>query len=381
MASHDDDRPPVSLAALLADMPDPRVERTRLHRLDEIIILTMIAVVCGADDWVAVETYGEANEAWLKEFLELPNGIPSHDTLGRVFRMIDPTELSTRLGRWLEALQEPVEDDQVCVDGKTLRRSLDSASGKAPLHVVNAWAAGARVFLGQLGVDGKENEIVAIPRLLKLLDLKKRLVTLDAMGCQKEIARVVVEGGGHYLLRVKDNQPTLHAEMRTFFLDAERDGFRLQKWSSYEETDGDHGRIEVRKTWACDDLSWFEDRAKWANLCSVVVQRNRREAKGKVTESLHIYICTRPAKDVERLAVAARRHWAIENELHWVLDMAFDEDWSRVRRDNAPLNLAAIRRHAASILKKNTTLKIGVANRRRAAGWNRDILIRTLLGR
>jgi predicted transposase YbfD/YdcC len=381
MASRDDECPAVSLSALLAELPDPRVERTRLHPLRDIILLTLIAVVCGADDWVAVQAYGEMNEEWLKEFLELPNGIPSHDTLGRVFRMLDSTELSTRLGRWLEALQEPVEDEQVCVDGKTLRRAFDAASGRSPLHVINAWAAGARIALGQVGVEGKENEIVAIPRLLKLLDLKKRLVTLDAMGCQKEIARVVVEGGGDYLLRVKDNQPTLHAEMRTFFLDAEKDGFRHQKWTRFEETEGDHGRIEVRQTWACDELAWFEDHSKWADLRSVVVQRNRREANGKVTENLHVYISTRPATDVERLAHAARRHWAVENELHWVLDMAFDEDWSRVRRDNAALNLAAIRRLAVSILRKNTTLKVGVANRRRAAGWNRAFLTRTLLGR
>jgi len=381
MASREDDRSPASLASFIADLPDPRVERSRLHPLSDIVLLTLIAVTCGADDWVSVEAYGEINEAWLKEFLELPNGIPSHDTLGRVFRMLDPVELSTRLGRWLEALQEPVEDEQVCIDGKSLRRAFDAASGKAPMHIVNAWAAGARIALGQVGVDSKENEIVAIPKLLKLLDLKKRIVTLDAMGCQKEIARLVVEGGGDYLLRVKDNQPTLHEEMRTFFLDAEKDGFCRQKWTRFEETEGDHGRIEVRTTWACDDLDWFADLSKWSGLCSVVIQRNRREANGKVTESLHVYISTRPARDVERLAHTARRHWAIENELHWVLDMAFDEDWSRVRRDNAALNLAAIRRLTVSILRKNNTLKIGVANRRRAAGWDRGFLTRTLLGR
>jgi predicted transposase YbfD/YdcC len=306
---------------------------------------------------------------WLRGFLELPNGIPSHDTLGRVFRKLDPAELSSRLGCWLDALHERVDDDQVCIDGKSLRAAFDRASGKAPLHIVNAWASATRVVLGQVAVDAKENEIVAIPKLLGLIDVRKRLVTIDAIGTQREIARLIVEGGGDYLLRVKDNQPNMASEMRELFADAERDGFRDGGWYTFEETEGDHGRVEVRTTWATDHLDWLEDRRAWAGLRTLVVQRGVRDVVGgEKSMQMRYYISTRPTSDVERLGRAARNHCSVENGLHWVLDVAFDEDHSRARRDNSALNLAALRRLALALLKKNTSRKIGVANKRRVAG-------------
>ena len=379
MNGRDEQLDPVSILALLEQVPDPRIERSRLHSLSDIVLLTLIAMIAGADDWVSVQQYGEMNKTWLKEFLPLPHGIPSHDTLGRVFRLIDSTELAARLGAWLERLHGAPKDDQICIDGKAIRRAL-KASG-SPVHVVNAWATRARMALGQVEVDSKENEIVAIPKLLGLLQLKGQLVSIDAIGCQREIAGIITEKGGDYLLRVKANQPKLHEEMMEFFLDAERDGFKSGTWHPIEDTDGDHGRIEIRRTWACDELSWFADHARWAGLKSVIVQRNTRESKGKTSDSLNIYISSRPAKEVEALARAARGHWAVENSLHWVLDMAFDEDWSRVRSDHAALNLAALRRVVVSVVRKNKTLKCGAATKRKCAGWNRDYLTQVLLGR
>lgn len=379
MNGRDEQLDPVSILELLEQVPDPRVARGRLHSLTDIVLLSLIAMIAGADDWVSVQQYGELNKAWLKEFLPLPHGIPSHDTIGRVFRMIDPAELSSRLGAWLVRLHGAPKDDQICIDGKAIRRAL-KASG-SPVHVVNAWATQARMALGQVEVDTKENEIVAIPKLLGLLQLKGQLVSIDAIGCQREIAGIVTAKGGDYLLRVKANQPKLNEELLEFFLDAEREGFKSGTWHAMEDTDGDHGRIEVRRTWACDDLSWFADHARWAGLKSIVVQRNTRESKGKTTDSLHVYITSRPAKHVAALARAARGHWAVENSLHWVLDMAFDEDWSRARRDHAALNLAALRRVVVSVVRKNTTLKCGAANKRKCAGWNRDYLTEVLLGR
>jgi predicted transposase YbfD/YdcC len=314
-----------------------------------------------------------------KEVLPLPHGIPSHDTLGRVFRKLDSTELSARLGAWLERLHGAPKDVQICIDGKAIRRAL-KASG-SPVHVVNAWATRARMALGQVEVDSRENEIVAIPKLLGLLQLKGQLVSIDAIGCQREIAVIITEKGGDYLRRVKTNQPNLHEEMVDFFIDAERDGFKAQAWHAAEDTEGDHGRIEIRRTWACEDLSWFADHARWAGLKSVVVQRNTRESKGKTSDSLNIYISSRPAKEVEALARAARGHRAVENSLHWVLDMAFDEDWSRARSDHAALNLAALRRVVVSVVRENKTLKCGAATKRKCAGWNGDDLTQVLLGR
>lgn len=370
----------IYIVSYFEDMPDPRLDRSKLYPLTDIILLSLIGVLAGADNWVAIEEFGKANEEWLREFLQLPNGIPSHDTLGRVFRLIDSGELASRLGRWLDALHERIDGEQICIDGKSIRRAFDAASGKSPLHIVNAWANANRVVLGQVAVENKENEIVAIPRLLGLIDVRQRLASLDAMGCQREIARLIVEGGGDYLLRVKDNQPTLAHEMRTFFEDAERDGLDNGKWFTFEETEGDHGRIEVRTAWATEDLDWFEDRHRWASLRTLVVQRAVREEGGKTTTNLRYYITNRPASEVERLGIAARAHWGVENSLHWVLDMAFDEDRSRARKDNSALNLAALCRMALALLKKESSRKVGIATKRRLAGWDRRYLTRVLLG-
>jgi len=369
---------PTPIWAYFEDLEDPRVERTKLHSLQNIILLTLVATLAGADNWVEIAEYGEENEDWLKDFLDLPNGVPSHDTLGRVFRMLDATELSTRLAAWTTAVQERVPGEQVCIDGKSLRRAIDKAEGKAPLHIVNAWATGSRVVLGQVAVDAKENEIVAIPRLLGLIDVEGAVVSIDAMGCQTKIAQAVVDGGGDYLLMVKDNQPRMAAEMRGFFLDAAPGEDSSSEWTFNSYTDADHGRIETRKTWATSALDWFADLRKWASLCTLVVQSCERIVGDKTSHDVRYYITSLPADDPERLAGIIRNHWAIENELHWVLDMVFHEDQSRARRDNSAANLSAFRKLALALLKRETS-KGSMTVKRKRCGWNPGYLLKVLL--
>ncbi len=381
MSTGDDKHIAITITSFIEEIPDPRLDRSKLHSLEDIILLTLMATLAGADNWVHIQTWGEANQEWLEEVLKLPHGIPSHDTLGRVFRMLDPVELGTALGAWLDAMREGVGGEHIAIDGKTLRRTMDRAEGRSPLHVVNAWATDSRLCIGTVAVEDGENEIVAIPRLLGLMDLQGHTVTIDAIGCQRELARAIVEGGGDYVLRVKGNQPVLAEEMSAFFLDAEKDRFKDQQWYELEETDGDHGRIEVRRTYTTDALDWFESRGNWAGLKTLVVQRTTRTCGSKESNGLRLFISSVPAEEVQRLARLARGHWAVENQLHWVLDMAFDEDQSRARKDNAPLNLAALRRLALGLLKRNKTRKIGLVGKRRLAGWNRDYLIEVLAGR
>lgn len=379
--SRDDKHIAITITSYFDDMPDPRLDRSKLHSLSDIVLLTLIAVLGGADNWVHIENFGKAHEEWLRGFLDLPHGVPSHDTLGRVFRLIDSAELGRRLALWMDALRETAEGGHIAIDGKTLRRTFEKAEGVSPLHVVNAWATESRLCIGTVGLEDGENEIVAIPRLLGLVDLKGQTVTIDAIGCQRELAKEIINGDGDYVLRVKGNQPNLVNEMTDFFKDAEASNFEDQTWHFFEETSGDHGRIEVRRTWTTDALEWFEDHTSWTGLQTLVVQRCARSTATKDSESLRIFISSKPAEEVERLARLARGHWAVENQLHWVLDMAFDEDQSRARKDNAPLNLAMMRRLALGLLKRNKTRKVGVAGKRLIAGWDRNYLIEVLTGR
>lgn len=365
----------------LDGLTDPRVERTRLHALEDIIILALIAVIAGNDTWIEIEEFGQAYEPWLREFLPLTNGIPSHDTFGRVFRMLDSKELGERLNGWLQSIQRPGSDEHIAIDGKTLRRSMDKPGSKKALHVLNAWAVGSRIALGTIAAEDKDNEIKMIPKLLGLLELKGRLVSIDAIGCQKEVARLVSEAEGDYLLQVKDNQPALASEMRDFFLSSEAEGFVKEKWHTHEDTDGDHGRVETRCTWATEELGWFADKGLWRGLKSIVIQRTTRFviADGKQSEGFRMFITSRPATEVARLAQAARAHWTVENQLHWVLDVVFAEDQSRARRDNSALNLALLRRLALGLLKRDTR-KISMALRRKRASFDLAYLTRMLTG-
>jgi predicted transposase YbfD/YdcC len=384
--------PATSISEHFATLTDPRAERGKEHRLLDILTITLCAVICGADNWVAVATFGEQKELWLRTFLALPNGIPSHDTFGRVFRLLDPDDLRRCFLDWVravvgepEASGEPggLSQQVVAVDGKTLRRSHDRRSGKGPLHLVSAWATASGLVVGQVATDAKSNEITAIPALLRLLALEGATVTIDAMGCQTAIASQIVTQGADYVLALKDNHPTLHEHVRLAFVDADAavgTTLPLADLPTHTTVEKDHGRIERRRTRAIGDpdyLAFIDPDHAWPNLKSVVcIESTRRIGDAVSTETRH-YLSSLPA-DAKALAQAIRSHWGIENRLHWVLDLAFHEDASRVRTDHAPENLAIIRHIALNLLRRDPSRRIGLANSRFKAALS-DSYLRSIL--
>jgi predicted transposase YbfD/YdcC len=361
-----------------ASLKDPRIQLKTRHKLIDIIIITICAVICGADDWVEVVDYAKAKRAWLKTFLELPHGIPSHDTFGRVFSLLRPEEFERCFASWIRAVFKITDGQTVAIDGKTVRRSHERSSNKAPIHMVGAWAAQAGLTLGQVRTEDKSNEITAIPELLKLLEIKGCIVTIDAMGCQKEIARQISDQEADYVLALKGNQGNLRKDVELFFDHAQQCQFKDIPHQSYETTDGDHGRVEVRRYVTVSDLDWLEERAKWKNLNLIGMVQSERHIGDNTTRENRYYIASLP-NDVQRFASAVRDHWTIENQLHWVLDIAFREDDSRVRDRNAAANLSTLRRFALSLCKQDRTTKVGIKVKRKRAGWNNDYLL-TLLG-
>jgi predicted transposase YbfD/YdcC len=359
-----------SLVRHFQALEDPRLERSRLHNLLDIVAITICAVICGANSWVDVEKYGEAKQDWLRRFLKLPNGIPSHDTFGRVFAALVPEQFQACFAGWVQEMAGQLGLNHVAIDGKTLRGSHDRAKGQAALHLVSAWAVESHLTLGQEAVDSKSNEITAIPKLLKLLDLEGALVTIDAMGCQKEIAEQVVEQGGDYVLTVKENQPKLYEEIGRLEQAAlERD---YAGASSHCVEEQSHGRQELRACWVLTDLEELTERAKWPGLQSVIVVVRDRTAGEQNSCEKHYYISSRKLS-ARRFLEVIRGHWGIENSLHWVLDVVFDEDHNRVRKDHGPENFALARRLALSMLQAEGS-KGSIRGKRLIAGWNNDFM-------
>jgi predicted transposase YbfD/YdcC len=365
----------VSLRQCFADLHDPRREHGRAHNLRDILSLTICAVVCGADSWVDVENYGHCKHDWLKTFLELPNGIPAHDTIGRVFALLNPAAFQQCFLQWVNSLVAATQGRLIAIDGKTLRRSFDRVAGKDALHLISAWAVENHLTLGQRAVDGKSNEITAIPELLKILDLTGAIVTIDAMGCQKDIATPIRAGGGDYVLALKDNQPTLHAEVQELFLKALDDNLANIKLRSCHTFDEGHGRVEHRYYHVIGVPQEFAERhADWKDLRSLgMVYSERTQGEKETTCEARFFISSLKPK-AKTFARAVRGHWGIENSLHWVLDVCFREDDSRLRRDHGPENLALIRRMAVAFLKKETKAKGGIACKRKQAGWDNEYL-------
>lgn len=366
--------PKLDLITILKEVPDPRLDRRKLHALSDVLCIAICALLCGADSFEDMEAFGEAKSDWLKTFLELPHGIPSHDTFNRVFAALDPQQFLDCFLRWTQSLRAAVPEEIVALDGKALRRAIDQ--GDAPQVVVSAWAAANGLALGQLKVEDKSNEITAVPQLLRVLELAGCIVTLDAMGCQKQIAREIQEADAEYVLALKGNQGRTHAEIKSYLDDAIAQGAR--ELAFVETVDKGHGRLEVRRYWQSGRLDWFEGRCDWEGLQSVGVVESERESKGKRTVERRYYLSSLHV-DAGRLARAVRGHWAIENQLHWVMDVLFKEDQSRARSGYAAENLATLRRWALNLIKcDQQKKKRSLKGRMKAAGWDNRYLLHLL---
>jgi predicted transposase YbfD/YdcC len=372
--------PPTSIDAYFGELTDPRVARTRVHRLSDVVTIALCAVVCGANDWVAVETFGRAKEAWLRTFLPLPGGIPSHDTFGRVFARLDPTEFQRCFLAWVQAVVGKLPPQVVAVDGKTARRSGHRTRGEHPLHLLSAWATASGLVLGQEATDLKSNEITALPRLLRLLALEGCVVTIDAMGCQSAIAAQIVAQGADYVLALKGNQPTLHATVVGAFADAQRagrDGWTPAMQEQAQTWDKGHGRLERRCYRALSDpdlLACLDPTGAWPGLRSVVqVEAERRPGEQRSSETRY-YLSSLPP-DAARLGQVIRAHWQVENCLHWVLDVQFREDASRVRVGHEARNVATLRHLALNLLRQDQSVRGSLAAKRFRAALDHTFLL------
>ena len=361
-----------------SQLEDPRIDRRKLHSLIDIVGVSVCAVIAGADSWTDVALFGKSREKWLRTFLSLKNGIPSHDTFGRVFSLLDPQQFQKCFASWVQAVHERVKG-VVAIDGKTVRRSHDRRQGKQAIHVVSAWATQSGIALAQKKVDAKSNEIDAIPELLTLLRIKGCLVTIDAMGCQKEIAQAINGAGADYLLAVKDNQPTLREDVEQEFRLAQQNGFALMDHQYFETVEKDHGRIEQRKYWITQDVQGIGTGEKWPNLAAMAMCRAMRTVNGQTSTEDRFFITSRKSADAEGIAAAIRAHWRVENSLHWVLDVAFNEDQSRVRAGHAAENLALIRKLALNAIRASTSKKGGIKAKRLQAAWDNDYLTEILM--
>lgn len=366
----------VSIQEYFRDVSDPRVNRRRLHCLIDIIVISLCAVICSAESWKDIQLWGETHQAWLAQFLELPHGIPSRCTFRRVVSRLKPEEFQNCFRDWIKALSRATKGRIIAVDGKTIRRSMDSASDLKALHVVSAWASEQHLTLGQIAVEEKSNEITAIPRLLRLLELKGALVTIDAMGCQKEIARQIIKDGGDYCLAVKGNQPTLYETLQDHFSTDTVEN----EWDAYECEEQSHGRYQRRYYYTTPAPETLRTSDVWSKLTSVglaITYRSKNE-NDHVEPECRYYILSVPS-DAKRFAKATRLHWGIENSLHWVLDVSFDEDQSRIRKDYGAENFSWLRRFAVSLLKNESTIKDTIRAKRMRATYNVNYLEQVLL--
>jgi predicted transposase YbfD/YdcC len=375
-----------SLVAHLAPVPDPRINRKKEHDLIDILVIAVCTILCGGEGFNDMEDFGQAKYDWFKTFLTLRNGIPSHDTFNRVFAALDPKQFLECFLRWTQSLRQAVSQEIVALDGKALRRALNKKQKMK--YIVSAWAESNSLVLGQLKVADKSNEITAVPELLGLLELSGCIVTIDAMGCQKKIAKEINEADADYVLALKGNQETVHEEVKTF-LDAtlvEQQaprlvGAKLSKaaatLASVQTVEKDHGRLETRRYYQSDQLDWFADRKEWEKLTSVGMVESIREVNGETTVERRYYLSSLPL-GVETFARAVRSHWGVENKVHWIMDVCFGEDQSRARAGYAAENLATLRRLALNLLKRDKTKKRGIKGKQLNASWDHAYLLRLL---
>jgi predicted transposase YbfD/YdcC len=368
-----------AFAKHFAALEDPRRGEVT-HPLLNIVTIAVCAVICGADDFAAIAEFGRKRRDWFARLLDLSSGIPSHDTFNNVLARLKPAAFEECLLNWVLALHEVTEGQIIPIDGKTLRRSYDRAHSKAAIHMVSAWASLNHISLGQVTVEEKSNEITAIPKLLEMIDVSGALVTIDAMGCQTEIAAKIIAEGGDYCLAVKDNQPKLLAAISEFFEDHLLDDFARHAVRRHAKNERGHGRVEEREYLIAPLPEDFPQQARWKGLKALGLAINNIERDGKDVTEVRYYILSMYTSG-QRFAEAVRDHWSIENRLHWQLDVTFREDESRLRRDHAPANFSLLRRTALSLLKNETTNKLGLKNKRLAAAWDPTYLEQTLFGK
>lgn len=366
---------PTSLSNHIGDLPDPRTGENIRYPLVSIITIAICAVVCGADTWVDVALFGNSKRAWFEQFLESPHGIPSHDTFGRIFRRLDAERFQQRFYEWAQHICERSQGEIVAIDGKQLRGSKDGTLGKSGIYLVNAWATENQMTLSQQKVDSKSNEITAIPELLRLLELEGAIVTIDAIGCQTNVVEVIIDQKADYIIAAKGNQGTLFEDIQTAFESAS-----TAQLDYARSLNKGHGCIEIRECWALDDpdlLAYIHDYKTWRGLGSIVKVVSERRLPDKTEVKTCYFISSLPAS-AKQLLQGIRAHWQVENSLHWVLDVAFREDDSRVRKDHAPQNFSVIRQLALNLLKQETSLKVGIKAKRKQAGWDESYLLKVL---
>jgi predicted transposase YbfD/YdcC len=369
---------PVSIVNYFRDLADPRREtRNKKHRLIDILVIALCGTIAGCQSAVEIAAYGRSKRGWLKTFLPLANGIPSHDTFSRVLQLLDAPMFRDCFVAWVRALHEHTRGQVVPIDGKTLRRSFDSAGGQSALHLVSAWAAENRLVLGAIPVDGKSNEITAIPKLLEILELTGAIVTIDAMGCQKEIAAAVRQKEADYVLAVKENHPHLYEDLSDHFDRVLEDEEILPRARRHVTKEKNRGRVEHRTSIATPVPEGLRDRAAWRDLASVGCVVSVAHREGKETVEVRYFISSLKP-NAKLLAKAVRGHWGIENSQHWVLDVVFQEDQCRARLDNAAENLALLRRLAMSLMAKERTKHASLRVKGRTAGWDDDLMAQIL---
>jgi predicted transposase YbfD/YdcC len=372
------ENPSAVIAEHFASLDDPRIDRTKLHPLINILVIAVCGVICGADSWVDIELFGQSKREWFAKFLDLANGIPSHDTFGRVFARLDSEQFQRCFVNWVQEVCEVLKGQVVAVDGKTARRSHNRTIGQDAIHMVSAWATESQLVLAQTKVDDKSNEITAIPVLLDVLALSGCIVTIDAIGCQKEIAAQLVGQGADYVLALKANQGTLYSDVQDLFTDAQ--AIDYADCDHHKTVDKGHGRIEIRECWTAAEPDYIASLYKpeqWPGLQTVAMVRSERRRGEDAETQTRYYISSLPS-DAPQVLGAARGHWGIENGLHWVLDVTFREDDSRIRTGNAAQNMAILRHMALNLIKQEQSTTRSIRGKRLRAGWDEDYLARVL---